>query len=301
MKNEDFLEMLGNIDDSIIDECISSPVALKKHRYMKYVITLAAVFLLTICAVLISRLVPPELPTGFTGEEHTVSENYTQESTVFFEETTGELQYTEPFMTEEPTSVDTVTEAETTVPFIPEATTAENTMPPEETTEEQPSTESKKAFFVEVPYESLASSVTDASLDEKFVSLTELLRFCRAVIMPSVIGEMFPGLDSIFNSSALDGINTEENNSFRFILPDGSRLFIEASVNALPLTQTERENMEKACEIDGTSVMLLKGKNSENEMIFSGYFEKNGMYFRISGQGKNLSEEKFIDIIKSLL
>ena len=311
MKNEDFLEMLGNIDDSIIDECASVSAVTRKPRIIRYVVSLAAVFLLTLCAVLISRIVPDGLLTGFVGEEHTTSENYEEESTAFREEPTSELQLSEPPVTnevepsEEAASSEVITDVEASAPVIPENTTAEDsTVTPEETTVSQKPSGDKASLFVEVPYDSLASAVRDSSQDEKKVTLTALIRFCRAVIMPSVIGEIFPGLDSIFNgsgNSVSEGPNTTESNSLRFTLPDGSSLFIEFSRSTLPLTQTEQENIENSCEIDGTDLLLLKGKNSENEMIFSAYFEKNGVYFRITGQGENLSEEEFSDIIKSLL
>ncbi len=305
MRNEDFLEMLGNIDDCTIDECTAVPVTVKKHRYIKNILAFAAVFLLTVCAVSIGRLLPEGL---LTGEEHSLSEGYTQESTSYTENTTYESQITEPFVTEEISSSEAVTDSETTAPFVPESTTAEITLPPEETTEEQPSTENNESVFVEVPYSSLIFSETDGKpyddYERKKVTWAELLRIYGTVIIPSAIGELLPELQSIFNDTHLvtsDGKNTWTENFFSFGLPDGSELFIRVSNHSLELRPAEEENMALASEIEGTSVLLLKGYDNGNEMVFNAYFKSKGVYFRITQLGKNLSEEKFVNIIKSLI
>ncbi len=315
MRNEDFLELLGNIDDSIIDECTSAPVVIKKHRYVKYIRSLAAVFLLAVCAVLISRIVPEGLLTGFVGEDYTASENNETEITDFSEDGTSELHSEEPSVTEEPSlteelsSSETATDIETTVPPVTENTTASGTTEPsEETTVTDIPSQATDPYFVEVPYGNLLFAGTDGLPDDypdrKRVSWQELLRIYGMIIIPSVIGEFFPEYQSIINDTHLimtDGVNAWAENSFRFTLPDGSLLNLEVANHKLTLRQTEEENIDYASEIEGVSVLLLKGYESENEMIFTAYFQKNGVYFRITQQGKNLSEEKFVDIIKSLL
>ncbi len=307
MKNEDFLDILGNIDDSIIDECTADFVPSKKHRYQKQLLTFAAVFLMTVCAVFITKISPDGFLTGFFGEEHSLSENYTHESTAYPEETTIE-QSTESFVTEEQSFSETVTDTEATEHFIPEATTAEITLPPEKTTEEQLSTESTSPFFVEVSYDSFVFAETDGlpddSSDSKRVTWKELLRIYGRIILPSVIGEYFPGFQAILGDpdfSVSDSINTEEENFFSFILPDSSTLNIYVSNHGLSLRQVEEENMAFASEIEGVSALLLKGCDAENEMIFSAYFQKNGVYFRITQQGTDLSEKDFVNIIESLI
>lgn len=297
MRNEDFLEMLGNIDDCTIDECTAVPVTVKKHRYIKNILAFAAVFLLTVCAVSIGRLLPEGL---LTGEEHSLSEGYTQESTSYTENTTYESQITEPFVTEEISSSEAVTDSETTAPFVPESTTAEITLPPEETTEEQPSTENNESVFVEVPYSSLIFSETDGFPDDysgkKKVTWMELLYIYGTVIIPSAIGELFS--DSGDNHIvSTDG----EKNSFRFTLTDDSVLTVNVSKPPIPLRPVEEENMDSVTEIEGTSVLLLKGYDDGDETAFTAYFKNKGVYFRITQLGKNLSEEKFVKIIKSLI
>lgn len=315
MKNEDFLDLLGNIDDSIIDECVSASVVVKKPRYVKYITTLAAVFLLTVCAVLISRIVPEGLLTGFVGEDYTASEINESESTELTEENTSELHSEEIFVTEEPylteeaSSSEAVTDIEATEPPVFEnTTTADTTMPSEETTGVYISSQTSGPYFVEVPYENLLFAGTDGMPDgyseSKRVSWQELLRIYGMIIIPSVIGEFFPEYKSIINDSHLvhsDGINTLAENLFSFTLTDGSTLNIEVANHSLTLSQAEEENMDFASEIEGVSVLLLKGYDSGNEMILSAYFEKNGVYFRITQQGADLSEEDFVNIIKSLI
>lgn len=305
MKNEDFLEMLGNIDDSIIDECTATPVSLKKHRYVKNILALAAVFLLTVCTVLTGRLLPEDI---LWGEEYSLSESCTQESTDLPEETSCELLNTEPFVTEAPSSSEAVTDIETTVPIIPENTTEEITLPPEATTEEQASTENKESLFVEVPYDSLIFAETDGIPDDGFerkkVTWTELLKIYGTVIIPSAIGELLPELQSIFGDKHLvtsDGKNTWAKNSFSFSLPDESVLTVSVSNRSIQLRPVEEENMEFTTEIKGSSVLLLKAYGNGDETAFTAYFKNKGVYYRITQQGKNLSEEKFVDIIKSLL
>lgn len=298
MKNEDFLEMLGNIDDSIIDECTSATVVTKKPRFVKYITTLAAVFLLTVCAVLMTEISPEGFLTGFDGEEHSVTKIFGQESTAMTDEPTSEIQNTEPSLTEEPSSAETVPDIETTVPFISEVTTiAETSLPSEETTKNQLPQENDEPYFVEVPYGSLLFGETDGlpdnSSDRKRVSLQELLRLYGTVIIQSVFGAP--------DFSISDGINTSGENSFRFILSEGSTLDINVSNHSMKLSQSEKENMSFASEIEGVSVLLLKGYEADNKMIFSAYFQKNGVYFRIIQQGTDLSEEGFVDIIKSLI
>ncbi len=315
MKNEDFLDLLGNIDDSIIDECTAPSVVTKKPRFVKYIITLAAVFLFTVCAVLISRIVPQGLLTGFVDEEHSVSENSETESTDFTEDGTSELHIEEPSVTEEPSlteeasSSEAATDIETTEPPVTESTTEPGTTEPsEETTVTDIPSGTNEPYFVEVPYGSLLFAGTDGLPDDyperKRVTWKELLRLYGTVIIPSVIGEFFPEYQSIINDTHLvlsDGKNTWAENSFSFTLPDGSMLNLKVSNHKLTLHQTEEENMDYTSEIEGISVLLLKGYEAESEMIFSAYFQKNGVYFRIIQQGTDLSEEGFVDIIRSLL
>ncbi|MBR3767604.1 MAG: hypothetical protein IKL10_05125 [Clostridia bacterium] len=307
MRNEDFLEMLGNIDDSIIDECILAPVVKKKPRYVKYITTLAAVFLLTVCAVLISRIAPEGLLTVFVGEDYTASENSETEITDFFEESTSELHSEEPAVTEEPSLTEepsfseVVTDIETTVPPVPENTTMSDiTMSSEETTVTDILSDTNGPYFVEVPYGNLLFAGTDGIPNDypesKRVSLPELLRIYGMIIIPSVIGEFFPEYQSVINDT-----NEWNENLFRFTLSDGSTLNVAVSNHGLSLTQAEEENMDYTSEIEGVSVLLLKGYESENEMIFSAYFEKNGVHFRITQQGASLSEEYFVNIIKSVI
>lgn len=301
MRNEDFLELLGNIDDSIIDECISAPVVIKKPRYVKYIVTLAAVFLLTVCAVLISRIVPEGLLTGFVGEDCTTSENNETESSEFVEESSSELHSEEtsvteePSFTKEPSSSEAVTDIETTVSPVPESTTMSGTTEPSDI----PS-HANGPYFVEVPYGNLLFAGTDGTSDDypdsKRVSLRELLRIYGKVIIPSVIGEFFPEYQSIINDT-----NAWAENLFSFTFSDGSTLNVKVANQSLSLSQTEKENMDYTSEIEGVSVLLLKGYDSGNEMIFSAYFEKNGVHFRITQQGTDLSEEDFVNIIKSLI
>lgn len=314
MKNEDFLEMLGNIDDSIIDECAPVPVAAERPRIIKYVVSLAAVFLFTVCAILISRIVPDGLLTGFIGNYVTSGNNET-ESMDFSEDGTTE-PYTEeapvteePVLTEEPSSSEQATDIETTVPSVPESTTASDiTVPSEVTTVTEIPSEQDGPQFVEVPWGSLIFAETDGLPDDyperKRVSWTELLRIYGKVIIPSAFGEIFPEYHSIINDSHLvvsDGINTRAENLFRFTLSDGSLLDVKVSNYKLTLSDAEAENMDSSSEIEGVSVLLLKGSDSGNEMIFSAYFEKSGVYYRITQQGKNLSEAEFVDIIKNFI
>lgn len=315
MKNEDFLEMLGNIDDSIIDECTSVVLTVKKHRHIKALLALAAVFVFTVCAVLITKIAPEGFLTGFVNEDYTVSEFHEEESSVFSVEPTSEIQNVESSVSEEhsltvePSSVELITDIETTVPFISDITTMpEISLAPEETTENQLPAENDMPYFVEVTYGSLPFAGTDGLPDDypdrKRVTWQELLRIYGTVIIPSVIGEYFPGFQSIFNDTHLvlsDGRNTWSENLFRFTLPDSSTLNIYVSKNSPELSQAEEENMAFASEIEGVSVLLLKGYESDNKMIFSAYFLKNGIHFRITQQGASLSEEHFVSIIKSLI
>ncbi len=315
MKNEDFLEMLGNIDDSIIDECTSVVLTVKKHRHIKELLSLAAVFVFTVCAVLITRIAPEGFFAGFVNEDYTVSESHEDESSVFPMEPTSEIQSVEAsvseehFSTVEPSSVERVTDIETTVPFISDTTTMpEISLFPEETTQGQLPTENDMPYFVEVTYGSLLLEGTDGLPDDysdgRRVTWQELFRIYRTVILPSVISEYFSDIQSIFNDADLvisDGMNTCTENSFRFTLPDSSTLNIYVSKNSPELSKAEEENMGLASEIEGVSVLLLKGYDSDNGMIFSAYFVKNGVYFRITQQGASLNEERFVSIIKSII
>ncbi len=314
MKNEDFLEMLGSIDDSIVDECAVVPVETKKPRVIKYILSLAAVFLFTICAVLISAVLPDGLLTVGVGEEHTVSDNYEAEVSDFSEAGTSELHneatVTEEFLsTQISYSSETGTDIESDISSVSEDTTASDKANlPDDTSTADISSDESSPYFVEVPYEKLISTEADGQMgnftDRKKISRTELLRIYGKIIIPSAFGTMLPEYPYVPDDSHLTisgGKNTAAENLFCFTLPDGSLLDVKASNYKLDLSETEKEYIDFSSGIDGVTVLLLKGCNNENKMVFSAYFEKNGVYFRITQQGTDLSEEEFLDMLKSFI
>lgn len=140
----------------------------------------------------------------------------------------------------------------------------------------------------------------------------ELEKLFGTKIIPSFIpSSSGPNLDSSPDDEVLSKeysvyYSSDKSSSFmseEFTVPakNGSTLKIKVSTEPLSLYSSEKEYIDNKSVINDVPVLLLCSKVLSRTVYLNAYFEKDGLYFRVIWQGKDLSEKEFIEILKSMM
>lgn len=173
-------------------------------------------------------------------------------------------------------------------------------------------------FFLTAPVMSFYEKLPETKPDEtkytvkENISGYELEKLYGTKIIPGYIPSSSGGS---VDSSPTDEVLSEEyrvyyssdrSESFisqQFTLPakNGSTVKITVSTEPLSLYSSEKENIDYKSVINDIPVLLLCSRVLSKTVLLNAYFEKDGLYFRVTWQGKDLDEKEFIEIIRSMM
>ena len=327
MNNEKLLDILSDIDDSLISDALQNEKSRNKKNFGKIILFAAAVFAFTVISLAVGRelffreytVLPSEQESTGVSEENkteipyqqilpeqeiTTEENitgYTQEITTPSEIPSGQGIITPS--TAEPSSAEEKSTAALYSP-VPEPSSEENTTELSDSPDTLIFNETSPVNLISVTTDSLPEGY---SVTEK-VNITVLEQLYGTRIIPSYLPEKnnnsVLGTDKekeytvFFNSDKSDYVCL---NSLSFYLEDNSILTIKASTREIPSLQAEKNNMSHPSYINGIPVILLKSDSISPVKIYSACFQINGCYFRLQLTGIKENEAEFIKILSSLI
>ncbi len=350
MSNNDFFDILGELDDELISDSAFPVKPVKKKGAIKTFFLIAACVALFIAS---GFILTKNIKTGNIGiYEMTIPEStalYIPEGTTKKEELTSlsdaDISSTEEQTTSahiyEPTTEEPVTQKPSTEE-APSENVSDNAFmpPPEETSEEETDTKHgisilppfledilfpslgvsslNEPRFVKVPAIAFYENLPEDSFNSDFYSNTEkvpwhtLEEIYGTKLIPTYIpsGTSNPTLDSlpdyeIHHKEYTVYYSEDKSDVFssqKFVLNTASdTLTVKASTQKFPVYTAEEKYAENSCLIKDVPVLLISGTVLGKPVIFNALFEKDGIYFRITLQGKSLSEEEFIRIIESVI
>lgn len=326
--NKNILDILNDIDNDMISEASVINKRRPQRIIIRFITVSAAVLVFIFSAITVKNgffdtdyILPSEDP--FSSENTTDnSENSTETpsvnditeistSAVISEFPSEGESETDNFFIE-PSTTELFQEPLTDSPIVEFPIEEPGEITTEADTTGSVTGEIQPVIFIETNFINLISASADSlpvdfPVTEK-TDINTLEKIYGTKILPSYIPEINTGF-------MLNGIKKEEypvhynedkteaycNNSFAFVLNNGSILRIHTSTHPLTLLDVENENRHMASDIGNTPVLLFKGKESDVISIYSAYFEKDGCYFRIQLSGILISESEFIKIIESLI
>ncbi|MBE6716912.1 MAG: hypothetical protein E7573_08330 [Ruminococcaceae bacterium] len=316
MNNDDFLDILGELDNDIISDAVFEKKK-NNHGIVKKIITVSAAVLVFVLSGFIikeefidsSHVLPTEEPTT---EENiqTIVENTTEEYTSDkpsyenISENLTDNEYEEHISSSEVHSHQEETEPDSTQ-FIYEPSSDENTTQDGNYIQNEP-------VFITADISELLSGDT-ASVPEDFtniemVGIDKLKNLYGTKILPSYL----PVIES---NSILDNTHSEKyivcynedkteffcKNYFSFILKNGCHFSVKASTEELPMLETEKKHVSDISYINETPLLLFEGKEMGIPVLYSAYIRKDGCFFRIQMSGLFPDKKEFIRIISSFI
>ena len=293
MNNEDFFDIIGNIDDDIISDAMF-PVRKKRGNIRRIITVSAAVFIFLLGGLLIKN--------GFFDTEYILpAENTTEEKSLSSDSLTENLFTEEDPVTALPSETVASTEEQTSEIFIP---------PSEEVTEEITTEKKDTVIFNETDITNLiygsTNSVPDGfSVSEK-ADIFTLEKIYGTSIIPSYLPVISSG-NSVQNIEKKYNVYYNEDktkvfcdNTFIYILKNGSILSVKASTDEIPKPDTD--TLEDAVSyINNIPVSLYKANDGLLSNMLSAYFVKDGCFFNITMSGIAPDETEFIKITESLI
>lgn len=291
MNNEDFFDLIGDIDDDIISDAML-PVHKKRGNIRRIITVSAAVFIFLLGGLLIKNGffdTDYVLPTESTTEdEATVSDSFTEDN------------FTEEHSVTAPEETQVSTEAQTTEITV---------LPSEEMTEEITTEKKDTVVFNETDIMNLiygsTNSVPDGYPVSEKTDIFTLEKIYGTSIIPSYLPVISSG-NSVQNIEKRYNVYYNEDktevfcdNTFIYILKDGSVLSVKASTDEIPKPDTD--NPEDAVSyINSIPVNLYKADDGILSTMLSAYFIKDGCSFNITMSGISPDETEFIKITESL-
>lgn len=305
-EKDNFLDFLSEIDEEIISEAVYVKQQ-KPRENIKKIITLSAAVLMFIISALIIK-------NGFFDTDYILpSESFSgisSDTPVGFTEKPSEKE----FVTDAPSSEalnepseNTSAHSEPSVPF-----SSENETSTEDGSQGTVGGEAAGILFNEVSYAELIYTNSD-SIPEEYTSsektdIYTLEKIYGTKIIPSYLpvnngNSLMSGANNSKYTVYYNEDKTEVfcNNSFTYLLNDGSILRITASTHPLKLSDIEEQYRNMISVMSDTPVLLFKGIDSEIVSVYSAFFQKDGCYFRIQMSGFLTDEEEFTKIIESLI
>lgn len=173
-------------------------------------------------------------------------------------------------------------------------------------------------FFLTAPALSFYEKLPEAEIDNnkypvnESITGYELEKLYGTKIIPDFIpSSSGPTLDSSPSDEVLSKeysiyYSSDKSSSFmsqEFTVPakNGSTVKIKVSTEPLSLYSCEKEYIDSKSVINDVPVLLLCSKVLSRTVYLNAYFEKDGLYFRVTWQGKDLDEKEFIEIIRSMM
>lgn len=314
-ERDDFLDILGNIDDDIIAESAVIKRA-KPQGIIKRIVTVAAaVFLFIISAIIIKNgffdtdyILPSEDPF-FYGTSQDNSDGISDITDGIIE-----ISSDNEFSTDAPSSEIPTDSPVIQIPYEEpsEPSSSENEISTEDSSQGCVGGEINDIVFNEVSAAELIYGSTDSIPDEYPISektdIVSLEKIYGTKIIPTYLSGN--NTDSFITATTdkkhtvyynKDKTEVYCKNSFIFLLNNGSLLSILASTKPLPLLDIESQYQYTASAISDIPVLLFKGTDSELVSVYSAYLQKDGCYFRIQMSGILTDEEEFTNIIISLI
>lgn len=311
MNNEDFFDILGNLDDDIISEATFTKKQKKQGSLIKIITFSAAVFAFILMGLLIKN---SPLNTDYSlhtekpaseGEISSFTEIHTDETTTHNSviSSTEENTSTEEITSASPLPTQEQTQNEEPSSIISEPSAEENTTAPE-----APSDEIR---FIDTDILSLISFSTDTVVSGYPVSektdIFTLQNIYGTRIIPSYLptASTDSAINNIENNYTVYYNNDKTEvfckNRFTYLLKGGNVLTVTASTEKISLLETEKENMSAVSYISDVPVLLFRGTGNGFTSIYSAYFQKDGCYFRIQLKGISPDGDEFIKIITSMI
>ncbi len=174
-------------------------------------------------------------------------------------------------------------------------------------------------FFIEVPSAAFLEILPEDSPDASKYTRSEtvpwhiLEEIYGTRVLPDYIpSKPYPGpnLDSVPDNEIKNGEYTvyySEDISEIYslqefnILTSYGILTVKASTCAFPLYKEEIRNSGSRSLVNNVPVLLLKGMLLGDNTVLNAQFQKDGIYFRVTLKGIDLSEDEFIKILESLI
>lgn len=173
-------------------------------------------------------------------------------------------------------------------------------------------------FFLTAPALSFYEKLPETKPDEtkytvkENISGYELEKLYGTKIIPSFIPSSSGAtLDSSPSDEVLSKeysiyYSSDKSSSFmsqEFTVPakNGSTVKIKVSTEPLSLYSCEKEYIDNKSVINDVPVLLLCSRVLSRTVYLNAYFEKDGLYFRVTWQGKDLDEKEFVEIIRSMM
>ncbi len=293
MNNEDFFDIIGNIDDDIISDAAFT--VKKKRGIIKRIITVSA-------AVFIFLLVGLLVKNGFFDTDYILPTEKTTEN-----ETLPSDSFTEDVFTEE--NPVTTSSAET-VTNSAEQTTEITVPSSEDVTEEITTEKANTVIFNETDIVNLISGSTNSVPDGYPISekadIFTLEKIYGTSLIPSYL-PVIPSGNSLQDVEKKYTVYYNEDkteafcdNTFRYILNNGSFLTVNASTDEIPKPDTDIPS-ETVSYINSIPVVLYKAEDGIISNMLCAYFVKDGCFFNITLSGISPDETEFIKITESLI
>lgn len=292
MNNEDFFDIIGDIDDDIISDAMF-PVRKKRGNIRRIITVSAAVFIFLLGGLLIKN--------GFFNTEYILPSENTTEDEATVSDSLTEDNFTEKHSVTAPTETQASTEKQTSEIFIP---------PSEEVTEEITTEKKDTVIFNETDITNLiygsTNSVPDGfSVSEK-ADIFTLEKIYGTSIIPSYLPVISSG-NSVQNIEEKYNVYYNEDktkvfcdNTFIYILKNGSILSVKASTDEIPTPDTDIPE-DAVSYINNIPVSLYKANDGLLSNMLSAYFVKDGCFFNITMSGISPDETEFIKITESLI
>ena len=292
MNNEDFFDIIGDIDDDIISDAI---ITVKKKRgNIRRIITVsAAVFIFLLGGLLIKN--------GFFETDYVLPTENTTEDESLHSDSFTEDNFTKAHSVTAPTETQASTEEQTTEISVP---------PSEEETEEITTEKKDTVVFNETDMMNLiygsTNSVPDGYPVSEKADIFTLEKIYGTSIIPSYLPVISSG-NSVQNIEKRYNVYYNEDktevfcdNTFIYILKDGSVLSINASTGEIPKPDTDIHE-DAVSYINSIPVSLYKADDGILSSMLSVYFIKDGCSFNITMSGISPDEREFIKITQSLI
>lgn len=303
MNNEDFFDIIGDIDDDIISDAMF-PVRKKRGNIRRIITVSAAVFIFLLGGLLIKN--------GFFNTEYILPAENTTEDEATVSDSLTEDFFTEKHSVTAPTETQACTQEQTSeTKACTEEQTSEIFIPPsgevieETTTEKNDTVIFNETDIMNLIYKS-TNSVPDGFPVSEKADIFTLEKIYGTSIIPSYLPVIFSG-NSVQNIEEKYNVYYNEDktevfcdNTFIYILKSGNILSVKASTDEIPTPDTDIPE-EAVSYINNIPVNLYKANDGLLSTMLSAYFVKDGCFFNITMSGISPDETEFIKITESLI